>query len=108
MRLHRNNLLAFPELILLYKTFVKNPRSLSFLLDFKSDGSVHAGIELVDVYQIFTRLLNVPAQPNNGTWDNVRYMLVDPSGAESSRMVSPALLIVSILSIVVSARTSLL
>ena len=80
---------------------------MCFLLDFKSDGSVHEGIELVDVYQIFTKLLNVPAQPNNGSWDNVRNMLVDPSGAESSRMVSPALLIVSAVTVII-ARTSLL
>ena len=38
-------------------------------------------IQLVDVYQVFTKLLGIPAQPNNGSWDAVRDLLVDPSTA---------------------------
>lgn len=72
--------------------------------DFKSDGGVYPGIELVDVYQIFTKLLNIPAQPHNGTWDHVRDMLADPNIGHLT-MWSP---ILSALCLVISLRTLLL
>ena len=69
--------------------------------DFQADGEgkVHPPIKLVDVYQMFTKLLGVPPQPNNGTWENVMDMLVDPSSAPSD---SPSYLV---LSLVVFLRT---
>ncbi|ODM91101.1 Ectonucleotide pyrophosphatase/phosphodiesterase family member 6 [Orchesella cincta] len=42
-------------------------------------GSVHPPISLVDQYQIFAHLLNIPAQPNNGTWSKVSGMLKSQS-----------------------------
>ena len=32
---------------------------------------------------MFTKLLGVPPQPNNGSWENVRELLVDPNTAHS-------------------------
>lgn len=49
--------------------------------DFKSTGEVYPEIKLVDVYQVLTHVLGVPPQANNGTWDNVMDLLVDPNGA---------------------------
>jgi len=34
-------------------------------------------IGLVDIYQMYAHILRVPAQPNNGTWANVRSFLTD-------------------------------
>jgi len=51
--------------------------------DFKATGEVYPAIKLVDVYQVLTHVLGVPPQANNGTWDDVRDLLVDPNAAPS-------------------------
>ena len=56
------------------ETFDNN--SFSFYVAFKK-GIVHPPIHMKDVYQIFTRILNVPAEPHNGTWSKVSGMLVN-------------------------------
>jgi len=45
--------------------------------DFKSTGSEYPPIKLVDVYQVFTHLLGLDPQPNNGTWEDVKDLLLD-------------------------------
>ena len=58
---------------ILYKTGIY----VKFLFsDFKSTGEVYPGIKLVDVYQILAHVLDVPPQANNGTWEDVRHLLV--------------------------------
>ena len=54
---------------------------------------MHPPLHLVDVYQMFTKLLGVPPQPNNGSWENVMDLLVDPNTASSQ---SPGLLLLSL------------
>jgi ectonucleotide pyrophosphatase/phosphodiesterase family protein 6 len=49
--------------------------------DFKSTGDVYHAIKLVDVYQVLTHVLGFPAQANNGTWEDVRDLLIDPNAA---------------------------
>ena len=63
--------------------------------DFHSDGEskVHPALHLVDVYQMFTKLLGVPPQPNNGSWENVMDLLLDPNTASS---LSPGLLVLGL------------
>ena len=56
----------------------------------------------MDVYQIFTKLLNIPAQPNNGTWANVMDLLMDPSGGSRVVSVSVTPVLVSIVIVLVT------
>lgn len=37
-------------------------------------------IDLVDIYQLYGHVLDVPLKPHNGSWDNVRSYLVNSSG----------------------------
>ncbi|CAG7718636.1 unnamed protein product [Allacma fusca] len=40
-------------------------------------GIIHKPIHLEDVYQIFARILDIPAGPHNGSWSRVSHMLVN-------------------------------
>ena len=42
---------------------------------------------------MFTKLLGVPPQPNNGSWENVMDLLLDPNTASSQ---SPGLLVLGL------------
>ena len=42
---------------------------------------------------MFTKLLGVPPQPNNGSWENVMDLLLDPNTASS---LSPGLLVLGL------------
>ncbi|ODN05640.1 Ectonucleotide pyrophosphatase/phosphodiesterase family member 6 [Orchesella cincta] len=46
-------------------------------------GLVHPPIQLVDVYQIFAHLLDIPARPHNGSWTRVSGMLTSRSAREA-------------------------
>ena len=39
---------------------------------------VAKGFPNVDMYQIMCRILNIKPRPNNGTWNNVKDMLLTP------------------------------
>ncbi|XP_021967716.1 glycerophosphocholine cholinephosphodiesterase ENPP6 [Folsomia candida] len=62
--------------------------------DFKK-GIVHPPIHLVDEYQLFAKLLHLPAQPNNGTWSKVAGMLV--SAARRASSSSPGVTLATLL-----------
>ena len=65
--------------------------------DFKvSPGRVFPAIELVDLYPLFTHLLDVQPQPNNGTWGRVSSMLVSAAPCPAPRH-APLLLILLLL-----------
>ncbi|CAG7836533.1 unnamed protein product [Allacma fusca] len=34
-------------------------------------GHMHSGIRMVDVYQIFAKVLDIQPLPNDGVWENV-------------------------------------
>ena len=49
-------------------------------------------MELVDVYQVLTHLLDIEARPHNGTWAAVRHML-SPASAPRPALAGAALLL---------------
>jgi len=65
--------------------------------DFKATGEEFPPIKLVDVYQVLTHVLGVNPQPNNGTWEHVKDLLVDPNRASSRTISATNLFIVLIL-----------
>lgn len=57
---------------------------------FINDGSVHDGIELVDVYQIFCHLLGFEPNEHDGVWERVKAMLRNTTVANSA----PSILVI--------------
>jgi len=51
--------------------------------EFKSTGKEYPAIKLVDVYQVLAHVLGIPPQANNGTWNHVMDLFVDPNGVNS-------------------------
>ncbi|CAL8092393.1 unnamed protein product [Orchesella dallaii] len=57
------------------------------------EGVAHPPIEMVDLYQIFTHLLDIPSNPNNGSWPRVSNMF---SSALPTKTVSNLWIITTI------------
>ena len=56
-------------------------------------------MELVDVYQVLTHLLDIEARPHNGTWDTVRHMLSPANAPRPAPAGAALLLMVSLVSL---------
>ncbi|XP_059488682.1 glycerophosphocholine cholinephosphodiesterase ENPP6-like [Neocloeon triangulifer] len=53
---------------------------------FKKMGIMVPPIDLVDIYQIYCNLLQIPAQPNNGTFEKVKNFLVKANISDGNSM----------------------
>ena len=54
-------------------------------------GYVGPRIKSVDVYQLYTAILGIPAQPHNGTWEHVSPLLLSPETSPTAEPYSAAI-----------------
>ena len=64
--------------------FIVNLSLLKFLFQISNQQEKFIQIKLVDIYQILTHVVGVKPQANNGTWEDIRELLVNANKAEST------------------------